>query len=454
MFLFEEKDYRLDRFQSGITDHGFISQFYSYKITLPSRTPRNFMILSFHVLVTGVLFLYAFEDVYIYNFLSYFFWLAPFISFIIILTAVILTQVPVQIYRWIIIQTARIKIRNSKTVFIGIVGSYGKTTIAHYLYDIFSEKYAVAMTDPRYTNDIGVARAILRSLSDDTDIFIVEVGSYKKGELEKATHYIPFSYLIITGIGNHRFDLFGSKENMHAEFTSLIPKLSADATIYMPSEIPPVKNTEANIVMFGFEQNNNIYPTQYFFSQTYTKARIHYKKYSWNITTALLGKHSLQNLLPVFALCTDYGMKSSELIHKINTLKHEKGFFSVHRGIHKSVVILDNQEPNHDALLYKLDFLKYFSHKRKCIVSTGLQELGVEKRSTYEQIIHKLNKNNFELYTTDPLFKELAKEERVFTFNDVSQLQKQLILSVDKGTVVLVEGKWPPSLIEALNVYK
>ena len=412
------------------------------------------MILSFHVLVTVVLFLYAFEDVYIYNFLSYFFWLAPFISFIIILTAVILTQIPVQIYRFIIIQTARLKIRNSKTIFIGIVGSYGKTTIAQYLYAMLSDTYAIAMTDPRYTNDIGIARAILRKLSDDTEIFIIEVSSFKKGELAKATHYIPFSYLIITGIGNHRFDLFGSKEKMHEEFTSLIPKLPADATVYLPSEIPKLKNADANIVTFGFEQKNDIYPTQYFFNQTYTKARIHYKKHSWNITTALLGKHSLQNLLPVFAICTDFDMKSSEIIHKISNFKHKKGFFSVHRGIHKSVVILDSQEPNFDALLSKLDFLRYFSQKRKYIICAGLQELGVEKRRTYEQIIHKLNKNNLELYTTDPIFKDLTKESRVITFNDVSQLQKQLILNVDKGTVVLVEGKWPPSLIEALNVHK
>ncbi|QQS43369.1 hypothetical protein IPM65_04380 [Candidatus Roizmanbacteria bacterium] len=400
LHVFEEKDYRLDRFQAGISDNGFISLFYTYKISLPSVTPRNFMILSFHFLVTGVLFLFAFEDVYVYNLLSYFFWLAPFMAFIIVLTAVVLTQIPVQIYRWVIIQTARLKMKNSKTVFIGIAGSYGKTAIANYLYRIFSKRYAVAMTDPRYTNDIGIARAILRNLSDDTEIFIVEIGTYKKGEIKNATYYIPFDYVILTGIGNHRFDLFGSKENMYEEFTSPLSKLSDNATVYMNAEIPSPK-TNARIVTYDFSEHADIHPSQYTFSQTYTKARIHYKKHSWNITTALLGKHSLQNILPVFALCIDLGIKPADVIHELQELKHDKGSFSVHRGLHKSVIIVDTQESNLNGLLLKLDFLKHFPQKRKCIVTPGIRELGGEKRGAYESLVDKIAKFNMELYTTD-----------------------------------------------------
>lgn len=452
--LFESKDYRFDRFQSSIYDRGFISQFYSYKISWPSRSPRNFMIISFHLLVTGGLFLYAFENIYIYNFLSYFFWLAPFVAFVIILTAVALTQIPVQIYRWGIVQTARLKIRNSKAIFIGVTGSYGKTSIAQHLHAIFAKKYAVTMTDARHTNDIGIAQAILRNLFDDTEIFIIEIGSYKKGEIKHAAHYIPLSYLIVTGIGNHRIDLFGSKENMYAEFTSLIPEIPSGKTVYLSSNVQPVKDASANIVTFGFSEHDNVHPTHYRFNQAYTEARIHYKKHAWNITTSLLGKHSLLNLLPVFALCVDIGMKPSDVQHEIKELKHEKGKFSIHRGMHKSVIIVDTQSSNRDGFLLKVDFLKNFSHRTKIIISNGIQELGVEKRSTYEQIIHKMNKNNIQLFTTDSFFKTVAKEGKINTFNDVSQLQKELHLSLDKGTVVLVEGQWPPSVIESLIVHK
>jgi len=452
--LFESKDYRFDRFQSGIYDRGFITQFYSYKISWPSRTPRNVMITSFHVLITGVLFLYAFEDIYIYNFLSYFFWLAPFAAFVIVLTGVALTQIPVQIYRWIIVQTAKLKLRNSKTVFIGVAGSYGKTAIVEQLHSIFAKKHAVTMTDSRYINDIGIARAILRNLSDDTEIFIIEIGSCKKGEINQAVHYIPFSYLIITGIGNHRLDLFGSKKNMNTEFTSLITQLPSDKIVYLNSEISVIGDVSTTIKTYGFSEKDDVSATHFSFNQAFTKARIHYKNQSWNIQTALLGRHSLQNLLPVFALCVDVGMRPSDVLHKIQNFKHEKNKFSIHRGTHKSVIISDLQESNLNGLLIKIDFLKHFSHKTKIIVSHGIQELGVEKRSSYKKILHEINKNNIQLYTTDDSFSSLSKHGSIMTFNDVLQLQKQLLLSVDKGTVVLVEGKWPPSLIEALIVHK
>lgn len=433
---------------------GIVSLFYSYIISWPSYSAYNILLAAFHTVVTGILFLYAFEDIYIYNFLSYFFWIAPFAAFAIILTAVTLTQIPVQIYRWIIVQLAKNKIKNSKAVFIGVIGSYGKTSIAHYLYQVLSQKYTVTRSSPQSTNDIGIAQSILKDVSTETEICIIEVGSYEAGEIKRSAQYIPFSYLILTGIGNNRIDLFGTKNAMLNEYTSLVSDLHEKATIYVSSEISDIGKTKAHIVTYGFSEKDAIHPSHINMSHAFTKARIHYLQQSWNMTTALLGRHSLENLLPVFALCLDTGMKPSEILNRLRDLKHQKGSFSVHRGIHKSVIILDTCEPNLRGFLQKISFLNYFSHKTKIIITDGIHELGVEKRASYEEITNKAKKNNIQLYTTDLLFKDLKHDDSIHTFNDVSSLQKQLLLSVDKGTVVLIEGPWPPLLTEALLIHK
>ncbi len=458
IFLFQSKGYRINRVQAHIHDRGFLTLFYTFKIQIPSKTLRNILLASFHAIVTGIIFLYAFENVYVYNFLSNFFFLAPFVAFVIVLSGAVLTSIPVYLYRWIIIQLARWKIRKTKTKFIGISGSFGKSSVKEYLYVILSQKFRVAKTEDERTTDIGIALSILKNISPDIEYFIIEAESFGKGEMQSALNYIPFTYCILTGLGNTHLDLYGNKKYLIEEQIYLFRKLIETGKAYINQDAydtdEPTFKILPSYTTYGLSRKSEIYPNDFKTNHTYTTARIHYQRTSFHIQTTLLGKHSLQNLLPAIALSYDIGIHPTKIQQAINSIRHTKGRLSIHRGPAKSVIILDLINANVDGFIAAADIIKYFPQKTKIAVSCGIEELGVEKRDSYERIVHKLINNGIQLYTTDLLFRKIKKSPAVITFNDVSSLQKELLLKLEKGTVVLIEGEYPPSYIQELIKHK
>ena len=82
------------------------------------------------------------------------------------------------------------------------------------LYKILSTKYKVAYTPKNMNTTIGIAQSILSEISDETEIFIAEMGAYKKGEIKKSTDLIAPDISIVTNVGNAHLDIFGSTNNI------------------------------------------------------------------------------------------------------------------------------------------------------------------------------------------------------------------------------------------------
>ena len=93
---------------------------------------------------------------------------------------------------------------------IGITGSYGKTSTKEFLYTILSEKFKVIKTEGYNNTEIAVAMAILKKLKSLHEIFIVEMGAYKMGEIKAICNIVSPQIGIITGINKQHVELFGS----------------------------------------------------------------------------------------------------------------------------------------------------------------------------------------------------------------------------------------------------
>src|SRR3989344_7605319 len=96
---------------------------------------------------------------------------------------------------------------------IGITGSYGKTTMKEILATLLAEHYTVLKTPDNINTLIGIARLILKKLTGTTDIFIVEMGAYERGDIRTLCEITPPRISIITGINEAHLERFGSIEN-------------------------------------------------------------------------------------------------------------------------------------------------------------------------------------------------------------------------------------------------
>lgn len=453
IYVFQIKEYRFDRLKSMIKEIGIFRFLYTIKIRIPALTLRNILLILFHLMVTSVLFLFSFEQKSIFGNLGRTFFLAPFTAYLMIAIGVLITSIPSSIIRSWIRYQAMTKVKKSKTMFIGITGSFGKTSTKEYLAYILSGQFDVAKTPKNMNTDVGIALSINRSLKPETEFFITELGAYRKGELNHAASYIPFKFIILTGLGNQHIDLYGSKEALIAEETSPLYNLPSDGKAYL--------NNKANIIVqdiqsatYGVDNGVDVRLEHIGVSSNETTGVITYKNHVLHIQTKLLGAHSLENLLPAIALALDVGMESEVIEKRIATIKPLKGKLSVHTGYNDAIILHDGVNTNFNGFLAAIDVMKLFTSENKIIMTQGIIELGREKRSTYLKILQKMNDAGISLYTTDKLFNTIKSSTPINTFNDVESMQKTLLQQLNKNTLLLIEGTFAQPILDSIVLSK
>ncbi|MBK5268734.1 MAG: UDP-N-acetylmuramoyl-tripeptide--D-alanyl-D-alanine ligase, partial [Acidimicrobiia bacterium] len=112
------------------------------------------------------------------------------------------------------IDQALTRITAVKPTVIGITGSYGKTTTKEYTRRLLASHGATVATPASFNNKMGLARAINEHLSDGSQYFIGEMGTYGPGEIAEMCQWVPPQVAVITAIGPVHLERFGSLERV------------------------------------------------------------------------------------------------------------------------------------------------------------------------------------------------------------------------------------------------
>ncbi|OGK25380.1 hypothetical protein A3A46_00030 [Candidatus Roizmanbacteria bacterium RIFCSPLOWO2_01_FULL_37_13] len=428
LYLFQIKEYRLDRILSFLKEENVFKILYLRAIRMPAISLRNLLIGQ--AMLFSTVPLYLILKTSNLALLSAFLLLTPIVALLTMLLGLLLSEIPVQIYRKLIIFIAALKVKNSNAVFIGITGSYGKTSTKEFLFQILSHKYKVGKTEKNYNSEIGVALSILKNLKSDTEYFIAELGAYKKGEIKTICGIIHPKYGILTAIGNQHLNLFGSKKNLIEAKSELLEVLPPDGVAFI---------------------NKNIREWKYFSNKT--KAEKEYfsiDEIPPDIKTNLPGRHNLQNLLPCIALASHLGLDRSVILETIMNLKPIQDRLTQKKGPNESMVLDDSYSSNVEGFIAAINAAGQINSTHKLIISRGLIELGEEKKTSYQKIVDEINKSNLTLLTTDALFKKLDTRNKVVAFQNEGKLLNYVKEKSDKNTLIVIEGRFEPKILKSL----
>lgn len=97
---------------------------------------------------------------------------------------------------------------------IAITGSFGKSSSKDLVAEALAAKYQVVKTQGSENTVLGIARRILSDVKPSTQIVVVEMGAYTRGELAKICEMVRPDIAWVTAIGNQHLDLFGGLENL------------------------------------------------------------------------------------------------------------------------------------------------------------------------------------------------------------------------------------------------
>lgn len=450
-YRFQIKEYRWDRMKSYITETGLKPFFYTFDFIFPAKKMRNLAIVG--VLLIGAI-IYS---VFIYRYNSFtlliVILLTPAVAFLDVAVLVWLTGIPVWVYREYKIMQAAKKVAASNAVFIVVTGSYGKTSVKEYLYELLQSKYTVAKTEQNMNTDIGVALSVLKNLKKNTEYFIAEVGAYRTGEIAKICRFVRPTIVVITAFGNQHIDLYGSKEALVSAESEPIDYLRTGGTVYISSDIPEfaqiTKGAEYQVRTVSTKHAADYRAKDIAASHKGVDATIKTPTDEFVIHTNLLGSHVISNVLPAIACAMDLGIPKSRIRIAVRELESIPNKLSVHTNRIGATIISDGSNSNVEGFIEAIKVADQFPHPDKYIASKGIIELGAEKEASYQAIVAQLLKTKIILLTTDPLFAKLSKQQ-VILFEDETFLKDHLMQYLHAQDLLLIEGRFRPEFMHLL----
>ena len=267
---------------------------------------------------------------------------------------------------------------------IGITGSYAKTSVKEILRTMLSVKYNVLSTPASYNTPMGICKSV-RRYDGTQDVFIAEMGARRAGEISELTDIVKPDYGILTGIGNQHLETFGAFETILDTKYELVKGVKEGGTVIFATDNENTyrlserarREGKVKVVCAGVrkETASGVYCEDPVTDVTGSVFTVCDGEKSVKVSTVLIGKHNVSNIMLAVALCKELGMSLEEIAQGISMIKPVRHRLEVMKNEKGVTVIDDSYNSNVDGTIAALDVISGFNG-RKIIITPGLVELG------------------------------------------------------------------------------
>lgn len=357
--------------------------------------------------------------------------IADAVSFPVTWIFVLILHAPTNVYHKLLIALAERKLRNHKPMtVIGITGSYGKTSVKDYLATILSTKYKTIKTEASKNSPIGIAEIILKNLQPDHDVFVVEMGAYKTGEIAQMAAMVKPQIGIITAINEQHQDLFGSMENTMKAKYELIAGLAGKRIAILNVG----DNRVQTMASWAKKDGCTVWGGK--FQTTDVKAGFDGLAFTClfgnekaMVKAPVIGAHQINNILLAISGAMAVGMTFQEAAKAAGEIRPNSKSLSVIPGINGSIYINDTFNNSPDSARAALDVLRWAKGK-KFLVFQPMIELGGYARLRHREVGAYAARICDEIILTNPNFYEAFME-------GISDSVRVSVLSPDKAAMLL-----------------
>ncbi|MEX2007882.1 MAG: Mur ligase family protein [Candidatus Spechtbacterales bacterium] len=358
-----------------------------------------------------------------------------------------------------------------RLLVIGITGSYGKTSMKEFLATILSQNFNVLKTEENNNTDIGVARTILNGLSKEHDIFVAEMGAYKKGEIARTAEIAQPSIGIITGLAPQHLALFGSFQNIQEAKYELIEALPEKGLAVFNGDNEHVRamfrQCERPKRLYSAAGNNKKFGDGIMVEsvrQTSDGMELSIREGSMRATlrTSLLGKHNVTNLVGAITVARSLGMEYEDIKAGVEAIVPPPHALTTHRGIKESTVIDDTYTANMTGVLAALDVLAAAPARQKIFIMQPLIEMGPLAEKAHREIGARIGEVcDWCIVTSEDYYQSMYKEaleggmapEAMVAIPSPRAALRKAQEVVDSGDVILLEGRVPEELLRGLVIH-
>ena len=308
--------------------------------------------------------------------------------FALVLSNILLKPVQLAI-NYSFVLKAKATLKRYGPVVVGVAGSYGKTSTKYFVATILAERFRVHKTPESFNTLLGVCRVINgnvkpeNALKPEHQVFVVEMGAYRRGEVRETVRAVQPRYGILTSIGPEHFERFLSIENIQATNYELIEEIPKDGAAAFNCDIPEceslarrtrhtralrygIRGADLDLTVEGIEHG----PEGMRFTIVHRDGR------RQPATTRLVGRHNVQNILGACLIALDMGMTLEEIAGGIAKLEPAPHRLNIIHGAGGTIVIDDSYNSNPIGAAEALQVLSEFKTGKRILVAPGMIELG------------------------------------------------------------------------------
>lgn len=363
-----------------------------------------------------------------------------------------------------IVKKAKAKLSTmDKLVIIGITGSYGKTTMKETLYEFLNEQYKVVKTEGNNNTPIGISRTILNKVNRNTEIFIVEMGEYVKGDVKELCEIATPDISIITGINEAHLERYKTMENAISTKFEIVEFAKQDAQVLL--------NADDKLTMENYKKYTKNNSVQFYSSKNHELCAYSISEYSFDqngkgqefklteskgdvisIKTQVLGEYIIGNIVAGFIIGEKFNIPLSKLKYVANNLKPVEHRLQTNYNLQNNIVVIDDTyNGNSDGFKEGVNILSKFKMRRKVYVTPGLAETGELAEPLHLEIGRNLSKvadivilvkNSVTKYIYKGLIDSGFKEENVIWYDNSKDVWEELNSNVKNGDVVMLQNDW------------
>lgn len=371
-----------------------------------------------------------------------------------------------RVLRMILKKRAKRKVsRLNDLTIIGVTGSYGKTTMKQTLETLLAGSVSVVATAESHNTPVAIARTILNDITEDTDVFIVEMGAYQRGDIKELCKITPPDISILTGINEAHLERFGSLENTIQAKFEIVTQAASDASVVLNADDDTVLenyaefvNETKQLVRFYSARNNdkallNVQDKRFHEDGTGISFRIKRDNEMLGyVKVNHLGNYIVGNIMAGVYVGDLLGITAETILtqaHKITPAEHR--LQPIQRTSQNVLVIDDSYNGNPDGAHAAIDVLEKFISRRTIYVTPGLVEIGEESEAVHREIGEHLAAVVNVVVLVETSVTDWIKEGlesaafggELITFKNPQEMHEEISGILQTGDVLLFQNDWP-----------
>jgi UDP-N-acetylmuramoyl-tripeptide--D-alanyl-D-alanine ligase len=285
------------------------------------------------------------------------------------------------------------KLREQQPKVIAITGSAGKTTTKELVAQLLSARYRVLKTPSSFNTPMGISRTVNDSL-DGQDYFVVEMGAYRKGEIDKLCRLVGGADIsVITTVNAQHLERFGSLEKTAEAKFEIVEGLKRGGTAVLNYDVPAIRERARRqnglrVLSFGLEASNSpdVLGGNVVETPDGIELDVSFEGKTVRVKTQLLARHNAGNILAAFGVGLTCGLDLGYMaaaVRQLRSPEHRLQAVKLSNGV---IELDDAYNANPEGIVGALEVLGSYKGRRRIVVTPGLVEMGREKGAYHARI--------------------------------------------------------------------